>query len=249
MAALASIPLPATQDGAMLQISGNAIAAALYRTRAQGIAKTFAPISLVSTSPFWLVANPAAIEASTMAGLLTQLRAHPGQYRLAFGAAGWIAHLTGENMKQRAALDVESVEYGGATNALLAVLSGESHMMFSLPVDAEPHVAAGRLRVLATTAGYRTTAHPEIPTMMEQGFADFRARSWVGFALPAGASRDQVAVLNRAIARSLSTAAMRDSLAKEGMTAAPTTAAQFQKYIKSEVVRWRQVIRLMEHQV
>src|SRR6185295_20137918 len=74
--------------------------------------------------------------------------------------------------------------------------AGHVQAMFSNSPVALPHVAAGRLRALAVTSPKRSTAAPDLPTMAEAGYPEFKVVVWQGFSAPTGTPRAVVDRLN-----------------------------------------------------
>ena len=75
-------------------------------------------------------------------------------------------------------IEMQHVPYRGSAPALNDLIAGRVDVMFDYPVSVGPHVEAGKLKVLATTAPDRLRAYPNVPTMAELGMKDMTTQSW-----------------------------------------------------------------------
>ena len=114
--------------------------------------------------------------------------------------------------------------------------------MFATLPAAMPHVKSGKLRPVAVTTSHRSQALPELPTIAESGVPGYEAATWYGLLAPAGTPRAIVDRLHAEIVKILATDT-RQRLAAQGFEPAGTTPAEFAAYIKSEIVKWRKVIK------
>src|SRR5260370_2718803 len=71
---------------------------------------------------------------------------------------------------------------------MVDVLSGQVPVYFGNLNELIPHLASGRIRVLAVSGGKRAAQLPDVPTVAEQGYLGFRTETWNGLAAPAGTS-------------------------------------------------------------
>jgi tripartite-type tricarboxylate transporter receptor subunit TctC len=116
--------------------------------------------------------------------------------------------------------------------------------MFAATAASGPHVRSGRLRALATPAPQRTEDFPEVPTMIELGFAGFEVREWIGVVAPARTPRDIVLHMAEEIARATSYPDIRGKLVAQGVApAARSGPIEFGRLIGAELERWGAVVR------
>src|SRR5262249_37232926 len=104
-------------------------------------------------------------------------------------------------------------------------------------------IGAGKIRPIAATSHRRSEIFPDVPTFVEQGFADTVADQWAGVLAPAGTPAAVVAKLNAAIAAAMADAEVRAKLAQNGVVPSVDTPEQFAGYLKDEVARWGRIIR------
>src|SRR5690606_19317398 len=170
-------------------------------------------------------------------------RAQPGKLNFASGSSGSASHLAGEMLKTAAKVDMTHVPYKGGGPALQDVIAGHVPMMFENMPSILPHVQAGRLRGLAVTGARRSSAAPELPTMIESGYPGFEAGSWYGLYAPAGTPPEIVTKLHAELARALEKPEMRNQLSAQGAEPIGNSPQEFAAFIRAEIDKWAAVIR------
>jgi tripartite-type tricarboxylate transporter receptor subunit TctC len=223
-------------------VGTHAINVSLYPKVGFDPVRDFTPITLIATLPLALVIHP-SVSAKDVKELIAYAKAHPGQLNFASAGNGGPTHLTGELLKTSAAIDIVHVPYKGNAAALLDLVAGRVQMMFSNMLTAMPHVRSGRLRALAVSGGKRSPQAPELPTIAESGLPGFAAVPWYGVLGPPALPRPIVNKLNSEIARALAQPDMNERFVAQGIDLQSSTPEQFGALIKSEVVKWRKVVR------
>jgi tripartite-type tricarboxylate transporter receptor subunit TctC len=203
--------------------------------------RDFAAVTLLATSPFLLVVHP-ALQAKSVKELIALARSRPGSLNYGSAGAGSSLHMTGELFKYVTHLNIVHVAYKGTAPALTDLIAGQVQMVFSTMPPPLPHVKAGRLRALGVTSLARSKTAPDIPTIAESGVPGFEVENWQGIVVPAKCSKGIVDGLNREIAKVLASSAMVDVLATQGLAPAPTTPAQFDRLIRTEIDKWRKLV-------
>src|SRR6185312_10978115 len=116
---------------------------------------------------------------------------------------GTSAHLAGELFNSLAGVKMTPVHYKGAAPAITDLLGGTIQVMFTTVASATPLIKDGKLKALAVTSAARTSAFPDLPTVAEAGVPGYAAESWYGVFAPAKPPPATIALLNKAIDRSL----------------------------------------------
>jgi tripartite-type tricarboxylate transporter receptor subunit TctC len=133
--------------------------------------------------------------------------------------------------------------YRGAAPAMTDLLGGMLNGLFGDGPTVIAHVRAGSIRALAATSKRRSDIFPDVPTFVEQGFADTIADQWAGVLAPARTPPEAIGKLNAAIAVALNDAGVRARLRETGTTPAPGPADEFGLYLRDEYARWGRIIR------
>lgn len=222
--------------------SSHATLPSLYKKMPYDTLKDFAPVTLVSSTPYILVAHP-KLGVKSVKELISLLKSKPGQFNYASSSSGGMGHIAGELFKSMAAVDMVHVPYKGSGAAIPDVLGGHVPLMFDNILSVLPHVKSGRLIALAVSTARRSPVVPELPTVAESGLPGFDVGIWFGVLAPANTPAKIVTALNSEIVRILQTPDMRERLSSQGAEPIGGTPKQFAEHIKAEMVKWGKVIR------
>src|SRR5262249_21889804 len=151
--------------------------------------------TLIGAQPNILVVHP-SVPARSVAELVALAKAQPGHLNFASSGYGAAAHLAGELFKKQASIDIVHVAYKGAAPALTDLVSGQVQIMFATAAAVMPFIKSGMLRPLAVTTLNRSAVAPDLPTMVQAGFAGFEATTWHGIVVPKNTPTDIVARLH-----------------------------------------------------
>jgi tripartite-type tricarboxylate transporter receptor subunit TctC len=186
----------AAPDGYTLLVTANnhIINPLLYESVPYDAFKDFEPVTLAVGFPTALSVNP-SMPARTVAELVALVRATPGKYSFASAGVGTPSHLLGERFRQKLNLDLVHVPYNGSGPATAAVMAGDTSVCYAALTAAAPLVQDGRVRVLATMSDTRSHALPEVPTIIEAGYAGLDGEGWDGIFVPARTPQEIVKVL------------------------------------------------------
>ena len=232
-------------DGLTLLVGYNgplAINATLFDKLPYDPVRDFAPITLAVTSPQYLVVN-AAVPVNTVAELTALARAKPDTLGYASVAVGSASHLTMEMYKSAAKVGLTHIPYKGAAPAVTDLVAGHVQAAFMVPGNVQQFARDGKLRLLASTGTRRFASTPNVPTMIESGFPEFVATSWIGFLAPAGTPKAIIERHHREITKALASPDVRDKLRELEFDIVASTPEQFSAWIRSEIPRWGAVIK------
>ncbi|MBV8190406.1 MAG: tripartite tricarboxylate transporter substrate binding protein [Alphaproteobacteria bacterium] len=214
----------------------------LYKAPGYDPLKDLTPVTVCGTLPNVLVvatANP----AKTVADLIAQARAKPGELTYGSSGIGSSLHLSGVIFEQRTGVGLQHVPYRGAPPAVLAVVNGEVTMGFFNTPTVLGQIKSGKLRPLAVTSKDRTATLPDVPTMSEAGVADLVVATWLGFAVPAGTPEPIVARFNAELNRIGEIPQVKDKLLAQGFEMLPPmTPAAARKLIEDDQAFWLPLI-------
>jgi tripartite-type tricarboxylate transporter receptor subunit TctC len=204
--------------------------------------RDFAGVSRLATVPVIFSVHP-SVPAKTFKELIALARARPGELTYATPGSGTNQHLIGELLKSMARIDINHVPYQGGAPATMAVMGGHTSVLIINVTESGPHIQAGKLRALAVTSLERSIDFKEVPTVAESGFPGFEAITWFGAVVPAATPRDAINRLNADIVRALQLPDVRNGLGKLGLSAAGTSAEEFDTFIRSELRRNEKIAR------
>ncbi len=234
----------APADGYTVLIAANGLATnpSLFRDLPFNVQRDLAAVAYVGYAPLILVA-PSSFDAKTLADVIRLAKAEPGKLNYASAGSGSSQHLAGEMLKSMAAIDVMHVPYKGGAPAIVDMLGGRINFMMLNPLEALPHVKAGRLHAIMVGGTQRLALLPDVPTAAEAGLAGYEATTWWGFLVPAKTPREVVARLNAEINRALADPAVKKKLEDMGVVVQPGTPEKFDTFVRAETEKWAGVIK------
>lgn len=203
---------------------------------------SFAPVTLVSASPYVVVVNP-KVPARSVKELVDYAKRNPG--KLAFGSSGTGAasHLAAELFKSLAGIDMLHVPYKGTGQAVTDLLAGQIDLMFAPAQSVMPHVQAGKLRALAVTSAKRYSIIPDLPTVAEAGIPGYEAIGWFGLLAPAKTPAPIVEKLSADANKALGEAEVKQQMMILGAEPSGGTPAQFARFIHDDQAKWSKLMR------
>ncbi len=234
--------LAAAPDGYTLlmgNIGPNAINYALYKNLSYK-PEDMIPITTVISNPNVLVVHP-AVAAKNVGELVALAKANPGKLSFASSGRGQSVHMSGELFRFKTGIDIAHVPYKGTGPALIDVLAGQVNMIFSSLPSTMGYIRGGRLRALAVTGKQRSPELPEVPTMVEAGYADFEVTGWFGLFTAAKTPRPVIDKIYAAAKSVLASPEIKARFSDLGGTAGGEPPEQFKNYVMAEKRKWAQV--------
>ncbi len=231
-------------DGYTVMLTANAVAAnvSLYQPPPYDLARDLTPIALVGRVPVVLAVS-AQSEYTTIQAFIAAARAKPNAVNYATPGNGSTPHLAVELFTRTAGIVLTHVPYKGGSQAITDVLGGHVQAVAVNALEVQPHVRAGKLRVLAVMSPARSGIFPDVPTVAESGFPGFEASVWYGFIGPAALPAPVVARLHAEIDRALASDDVKGRLAAAGGEVLPGTTNRFTALLDAERIRYEKLIR------
>jgi len=200
-----------------------------------------AAVTQLVTQPSVLAVN-SDVMVNGVGELVALLKRDPGKFTFGSIGNGSLSHLAMEAIALASGTRMVHVPYPASPAAMTAILRGDVQMGCLPAIAVTPHVAAGKVKILAVSTAKRSAYLPEIPTLKEAGI-DVEADAWMGMIAPARTPEAIVAKIRREVVEAIGTAAIRDKLAAQLMEPIGNTPAEFRARIDGEVARWAPVIR------
>jgi len=204
--------------------------------------KDFTRVSQVVQVPHVIVVLP-SLPVKDLRSFVELARSKPGDVLYASSGPGSAMHLAGALFAAVTKTQLTHVPYKGGAATATAVMGGEATTAFNTIETVLPLIRANRLRALAVSTRERAPALPNVPTAMEVGYKDYEAIGWFGLMAPAGTPPPIVERLSAEVAKAMATPALRDRSIDQGATPLGTTPAEFEAFIRKEVVRWTRIIQ------
>jgi tripartite-type tricarboxylate transporter receptor subunit TctC len=215
----------------------------LYKKLSYDPVRDFRMLALVTDLPVVMEVNP-SVPAKTVKEFVAYAKQNPGKINFGSAGTGGTIHLAGEMFKQMAGIEMTHVPYKGAGPALTDLLSGNIQVMFDTLSTALPPVRSGSLRALGISSEQRSRDLPDVPTIAESGYPDYRVSVWYGIAAPAKLPDETAQKIGSSLDRALNDDGFRASLEKIGFPVfRPRSAADIADFIAADRARWTGVIR------
>jgi tripartite-type tricarboxylate transporter receptor subunit TctC len=215
----------------------------IYSKLAYDTLKDFTHIANMVNFPLLLVSHP-SLPVKNVKELVALAKARPGEITYSHPGAGNSGHLAGELFNSMAKAKMLAIPYKGTAPSVVAVLSGEAQLTYSSIPTILPHVRSGKVRALGVGNSQRIPSLPEFPTIAEAGLPGYEAYAWGGMVGPANMPKDVVARLNREIVEVLKQKDVSDRMLSEGTVPTPSSPEEFTAYIKSELKKWGEVVKM-----
>jgi tripartite-type tricarboxylate transporter receptor subunit TctC len=235
----------AAPDGNTIGVLSNnhAVNPSVFKNMPYDSVTDITPISVIGSSPFVLVVNPAKVLARNAKELQGFLKAKPGQYNYASSGNGTVIHLANEMFVDAAGVDVKHIPYKGVGPQLADLIGGQVELGVIPVLVAQPHIKSGALRAIGVMGKSRVSTLPDVPTVAEQGFPDVDIAGWFMVAGPKGLPADKVKRIHDAFLVAFNTGEVKAAMAKQDNVIAPTTADAALAFLKSEQERYARLVK------
>ena len=216
--------------------------AGLYTKLPYDPQKDFATVSLVAIVPLVLAIH-ASVPVRSVTELLALAKAKPGALNYGSAGNGSANHLATELLKHMTSTNIVHVPYKGGGPAVVAIVAGETSMLFATISSSLQHYKSGRLIALGVSTSKRNTALPEVPTVAEAGVPGYDFFEWQGVVVPAGTPQAVVNRLHKETVKALANPNARERIVGLGLDIAGSTPQQFAAHLNAEVLRWKKVAK------
>jgi tripartite-type tricarboxylate transporter receptor subunit TctC len=234
----------ATPDGYTLLFNSSAqsINPSLYAKLPYDTLKDFVEIAMVCSQPNVLVVNPSS-SIKTVADLIAEAKAKPGQLNFGSAGVGTGTHLNLEKFKLAAGVNITHIPYKGTPEVVTDIIGGRVTGYFAPITAALPFVTGGKLRGVAVSSAKRSAQLPNVPTIAEGGVKDFDFLLWFGVWGPSGMPPALVNRIARDINAALASADLKEQFAKASTEPFVMTTADFAKFVRKEIEENGKVIK------
>ncbi len=241
----AAIGAKAKPDGATLTLgSSGAIltAPSLYPTLAYDPRTDFDPVGTIGSYPNILFV-PGTSSARSLAELIALGKTKTQGLSYGSAGVGSTLHLSAVLLQQLTGINAVNVPY--TSGSMLQADLAEGRIDFAFASAALAQLArAGKIRPIACTGRTRSPGFPDVPTIAEQGFADYEVVNWFSLLVPKGTPDDLVRTLNGALNTMLGQPRLRERLAIDlDFTPQPSTPQEARTLIVAEQDRWARIIK------
>lgn len=205
--------------------------------------RDFAPVAGLADLQHVVVVGP-DVPVRSAAELVALARRDPGKLTAGSTGPGSASHLALELFEARTGTDIVHAPYKGSAPLLADLLGHHVNLSFATVPTVLQSIQAGRLRAIAVASPNRCPYLPEVPTLAEAGIRGVEADAWLALFAPAGVPAPALARLREATMDAMKQAAVRETLQKHGMTPNAREGVAFAGFVKEDVARWAEVVRV-----
>jgi tripartite-type tricarboxylate transporter receptor subunit TctC len=204
--------------------------------------RDFDPVTLATKFSSGLLIHP-SLPVKTVKDLVAFAKANSEKLSFASPGFGTPSHLLGEQFRVTEHLDLVDVPFNGSGPAVTSVVAGHTPIGFAALSAAVVFAKDDKLRILAVMSKDRSSAVPDVPTIVEAGYPDLDGDGWIGVFVPTGTPPSVTTLLYRAISRMMMDPGVKERLAALGFDPIGSTQEAFATQLKIETDKWTNVIR------
>ena len=224
----------APADGYTLMVGVDAVMTSniyLFKTVPFDPVKDFAPITSMGDNIICLAVN-SEFPAKSLAEFIVYAKENPGKVSYGSSGVGSPHHLAGELLRSKTGIAITHVPYRGGGAAVNDLIGGHIPAAFLSLSAAVPHIASGKLRILAVVEKQRYAEMKDVPTVGET-VPGFEMNSWLGLFAPTGTPQPVIDRLNAEVGKILQIEAVKIKLATLGLAVSPSTSAQLAEIVSN----------------
>ncbi len=200
------------------------------------------PIVKVADVQNVLVVHP-SVPANNLTEFLAYAKSRSEPLFYGSTGVGTAAHLTSFILSQRMGLDATHVPYKGAA-ALNDLIGGRVQFMFATIPSVIGHIRAGKLKAIAISTQQRSSALPDVPTVIQQGIPDFDMGTWYGFFVPKGTPRPIIDKVNAEVNTFLADPSVQELLLTAGAEpVGPNSPEEFAGFLAKTSENWKAIVK------
>jgi tripartite-type tricarboxylate transporter receptor subunit TctC len=199
------------------------------------------PVSLVGKQPQAFAVHP-KLGVGTVQELVALLKKTP-DLSCATSGVGSQQHIMMEWFAKTAGVKMQHTPYRGAGQAINDLVAGHVGIAFLGPAAVLPHHAAKTVKIIGQTGETRSSAMPDVPTLIEAGYKDLVMDAWFGAFLPPGTPAPILEKLNAAFRKALSQQGTIDNFNKTAASAEGTTPEEFQRLAKADAEKFSRLVK------
>jgi tripartite-type tricarboxylate transporter receptor subunit TctC len=227
----------------LMASSTHATNESLFASKPFVLVRDFTMVAPVNYFDIALV-TPPSVPANNVKELIALAKAKPGTLNFASSGPGTNYHMAGELFKAMTKIDIVHVPYKLASAARTDVIGGQVQMMFDGIGTMVGNIEGKKVKALATAGKHRSLALPHLPTLNESGVPGYEVLAWNGVMAPAGTPVAIVNRLNAEITKIVANPDLKANWAKQSIEPIVMTAPEFDKFVRAEIEKWGEVVKI-----
>jgi tripartite-type tricarboxylate transporter receptor subunit TctC len=224
----------------LVQSAGYASNAAIYKKLPYDPLTSLLGVGMIGATPFVMV-TAAEGPYKDLKGLVAAAKAKPGDVSFSSVGVGSSTHFAAEYLALGAGIQLLHVPFKGGPEAIQDVMAGRVGFTMASLSTALPHIRSGKLRALGVSTKTRASGASDIPTIAEQGFADFDISLWFGVWAPAGTPAATIQKINAGLQQATQDPEVVAAFAKLAIEPRSMSPADFTAYVRSEMAKYQSI--------
>lgn len=214
----------------------------LYKKLSYDPIRDFTPVTGLTVLYQALVVHP-SLPVANLAEFVALAKSKSGVLTYGTFGVGSAGHLNMEAFQEAAGIRLAAVHYRGAAPATADVVAGHINSMFVSYGSVIEAARAGQLKILAIGRATRMLSEPTVPTIAENGFPWFEAKSWFGLFAPKGVPDSTIELINQDVGAVLANPTLSEAfLRNQAMEVITSTPRAYADLIATDSRRWKAVI-------
>ena len=226
----------------LVQSASHAANSAIYKTLPYDPLKDLIDVAILGVTPYVMVTAKGG-DFPTLKALIDSAKSKPGVVPFASAGVGSSTHLAAEYFAQAAGLSMLHVPYKGSPEAIQDSMVGRTAFYMAPINTVVGQMKDGKLAALGVSTRRRAEVMPEVPTLAEQGLADFDISLWFGMWAPAGTPPAVVSKINAQVDAILQRPDVREQFAKLGISPAPMKPEEFGRFVRKEIANYQRIVK------
>ena len=234
----------AEPDGYTLLVQSASYAAnpAIYKKLPYDPLKSLVDVAILGQTPYVMI-TAADSPYQSIRDLVIAAKSKPNEITFASAGVGSSTHLAAEYFNQIMGIKLIHVPYKGSPEAIADTMSGRT-AFYMAPLDtAIGQLKGGKVRALGVTSKTRNAAVPDIPSVAEQGYANFEIGLWFGVWAPAATPPAIVKKINQDINQAMQDPEVKTAYETKGIKATPMSPTEFAKFVREEMGKYQKIAK------
>jgi tripartite-type tricarboxylate transporter receptor subunit TctC len=223
----------------LCDVGALAISPSVYTKLAFDPSKDLRGVTMLAYSPHLLAVHP-SVAANNLKELVAL--SQKTQLNFAVTAMGSAPHLAGVAVERASGAKWQYIPYKGGSQAVTDTIAGQTQVVMNGMLATLPFVQSGKLKIIGVSKRTRMPVLGEVPTLQEQGIANFESGSWQGILVANGTPAPIVARLNAELIEVIRSPDIRARLTVQGAEVVTMAAAEQDKFFNQERKRWAEVV-------
>lgn len=204
--------------------------------------RDFVPITSIVNLEFGYVASTTAAPGiKSLHDYVQWVKSNPENGNYGSPASGSILHFLGSLLARSGGIQMNHISFNGSAPHMQALNGGQVPFGIEILAGVVPHLASGRVKLLATSGSERSVAG--VPTAVEAGFGELAVEDYAGFFYPAHTPAEFVQQVQAAVKVALQQPSVQENFRQLTFKPSGANSAQFTQRVNSDYQKWRKIVK------